>query len=97
RTGGSGSRGGGDGGGAAPEWKRKSEDFRNAMRQARQVSDILAKGGSAKDLPPPSYSENAHYKQCPYCSRRFAPEAADRHIPKCAQTVNKPKPPPKRR
>ena len=34
------------------------------------------------------------YVPCPHCGRTFAPKAADRHIPKCAVTANRPKPPP---
>eukprot|EP00933_Yihiella_yeosuensis_P072937 TRINITY_DN81494_c0_g1_i1.p1 TRINITY_DN81494_c0_g1~~TRINITY_DN81494_c0_g1_i1.p1 ORF type:complete len:353 (-),score=47.12 TRINITY_DN81494_c0_g1_i1:40-1047(-) len=32
--------------------------------------------------------------QCPHCSRYFGPMQAERHIPKCQHTVNRPKPPP---
>jgi len=34
--------------------------------------------------------------ECPYCERRFAETVAERHIPKCRDTVNRPKPAPKR-
>ena len=78
-------------------WKAKSEEFRNAMRQARQVDKVLAAGGTAKDLPPPTYSDNSHLTPCPHCGRRFNADVAERHIPKCATTMNKPKPPPRRR
>lgn len=84
---------------AAPkhDWKAESEAFRRALREARQVDQVLKAGGTAKDLPPPTYSVNPDYVQCPHCQRRFAPEVAKRHIPHCATTVNKPKPPPRRR
>lgn len=45
-------------------------------------------------MPPPPKSENRDYVQCPHCARRFNQTAAERHIPKCKDTVNKPKPPP---
>jgi hypothetical protein len=82
---------------AKSDWRARSEDFRRSMKAARQVDNILKNGGTAKDLPPPTYSDNSHLTPCPYCGRRFNTEAAARHIPSCKNTVNKPKPPPKLR
>ncbi|GET87714.1 hypothetical protein, conserved [Leishmania tarentolae] len=79
------------------DWKAESESFRRALREARQVDQVLKAGGTAKDLPPPTYSTNPDYVPCPHCMRRFAPDVAARHIPRCQNTVNRPKPPPKRR
>lgn len=79
-------------------WRKKHEEFINAIREAKKVQAYLAKGGKLSDLPPPPPSENPDYVQCPHCSRRFNEAAAERHIPKCANMQhNKPKPPQKKR
>lgn len=75
------------------DWRRKHEEFIAAIRSAKQVQVHLAKGGKLSDLPPPPPSENPDYVQCPHCQRRFNSNAAERHIPKCANFQhNKPKP-----
>ncbi len=51
---------------------------------------IQAKGGDLSKLPPPPKSNYDHYVQCKYCGRKYAPEVAERHIPKCATIINKP-------
>ncbi|CAM37983.1 conserved hypothetical protein [Leishmania braziliensis MHOM/BR/75/M2904] len=79
------------------DWKAESVAFRRAIREARHVDQVLKAGGTIKDLPPPTYSINPDYVPCPHCQRRFAPDVAARHIPRCANTVNRPKPPPRRR
>ena len=60
------------------------------MREMRKIKDFQAKGGNLKDLPPPERSNYDHYVQCKYCGRNYAPDVAERHIPKCANIVNKP-------
>ncbi|XP_055551523.1 nuclear pore complex protein DDB_G0274915 isoform X1 [Wyeomyia smithii] len=75
------------------DWRRKHEEFIQAIRAAKEMKAYLAKGGKLSDLPPPPPSENPDYIQCPHCSRRFNQTAAERHIPKCATMLhNKPKP-----
>uniref|UniRef100_A0A1I8P2P7 C2HC/C3H-type domain-containing protein n=1 Tax=Stomoxys calcitrans TaxID=35570 RepID=A0A1I8P2P7_STOCA len=79
-------------------WRKKHEEFINAIREAKKVQAYLAKGGKLSDLPPPPPSENPDYIQCPHCNRRFNESAAERHIPKCANMQhNKPKPVQKKR
>lgn len=74
-------------------WRRKHEEFIQAIRSAKQMKQHLASGGKLSDLPPPPPSENPDYVQCPHCKRRFNQGAAERHIPKCANfQFNKPKP-----
>lgn len=51
-------------------------------------------GGRLADLPPPPASVNPDYVQCPHCGRNYAPAVAERHIPKCVNIQNKPRPPP---
>ncbi|XP_015597996.1 microtubule-associated protein futsch isoform X2 [Cephus cinctus] len=79
-------------------WRKKHEDFINAIRSAKQVQAHLAAGGKLSDLPPPPVSDTSDYIQCPHCGRKFNQSAAERHIPKCETMLhNKPNPraPPK--
>ncbi|NWW02208.1 ZC21C protein, partial [Oreocharis arfaki] len=78
-------------------WKQKHEALIHIVSQARQVQQILAKGGKVSDLPPLPPIENPDYVACSYCGRKFAPRAAERHIPKCKNIKNRPPPPPQRR
>ncbi len=73
-----------------------AEDFVRAIRDAKKVQQYVKKGGNLADLPPPPPSENPDYVFCKHCTRRFAPETAARHIPKCATTFNRPAPPKQR-
>eukprot|EP00796_Vickermania_ingenoplastis_P012506 gene12506-8562_t len=52
------------------DWKTESENLRKCLREARLADQIIKSGGDLRDLPPPSYSENPDYVQCPHCERR---------------------------
>ncbi|XP_074765343.1 zinc finger C2HC domain-containing protein 1C [Athene noctua] len=78
-------------------WRQKHEAFIQTLHQAQQVQQHLSTGGKLSDLPPLPPIENAEYVACPYCRRRFAPQAAERHIPKCKTIKNRPPPPLQRR
>ncbi|NXA98553.1 ZC21C protein, partial [Melanocharis versteri] len=78
-------------------WKQKHEALIHIVSQARQVQQILAKGGKVSDLPPLPPIENSDYVACTYCGRKFAPRVAERHIPKCKNIKNRPPPPSQRR
>ncbi|CAF0872326.1 unnamed protein product [Rotaria sp. Silwood1] len=75
-------------------WKQKHEDFIRSIRYAKQASSYEKSGGRLADLPPPPASMNPDYIQCPHCGRNYAPAVAERHIPKCVNIQNKPRPPP---
>lgn len=76
------------------DWRRKHEEFIQAIRSAKEVQQHLAKGGKLSDLPPPpAASIDPNYIQCSTCKRHFNRAAGERHIPKCANyQFNKPKP-----
>ncbi|XP_005343423.1 zinc finger C2HC domain-containing protein 1C [Microtus ochrogaster] len=74
-------------------WRQKHESFIRTLRHARQVQQVIARGGNPSDLPPILPAENPDYVQCPHCSRHFAPKVAERHIPKCKTNKNRPPPP----
>ncbi|NXN89229.1 ZC21C protein, partial [Bombycilla garrulus] len=78
-------------------WKQKHEALIHIMSQARRVQQTLAKGGKVSDLPPLPPADNPDYVACAHCGRRFAPRVAERHIPKCKNIKNRPRPPPQRR
>uniref|UniRef100_UPI00358DE86D zinc finger C2HC domain-containing protein 1B-like n=1 Tax=Myxine glutinosa TaxID=7769 RepID=UPI00358DE86D len=64
-------------------WRQKHEDFINTIRSAKGVTKALKEG---KPLPPPPPSTiNPDHIQCPYCQRRFAVSAAERHISFCKE------------
>ncbi|XP_027700477.1 zinc finger C2HC domain-containing protein 1C [Vombatus ursinus] len=77
-------------------WRQKHESFIRTLRQARELQQVIARGGNPSDLPPVPPAENPDYIQCPHCSRHFAPKVAERHIPKCKTIKNRPPPPRKR-
>ncbi|NWH80207.1 ZC21C protein, partial [Piaya cayana] len=79
------------------QWREKHKVLIQTLRQARQVQQIISKGGKMSNLPPLPPIENPDYVACPYCRRRFDPRVAERHIPKCKTIKNRPPPPQQRR
>jgi len=69
-----------------------------AIRVARQMKAVESGNGPNKQAILQRLSEQIptvdDRVQCPYCPRKFAQQVAERHIPKCKNIINKPKPPP---
>jgi hypothetical protein len=82
--------------GEVPEWKKRHLDLINNIRYAKKIQQVQEEGGDIRSIEAPKQLINLteEYKQCPYCSRRFNPDVADRHIPRCKDIINKPAPPP---
>jgi len=76
----------------APAWKAEHENFIKNIRFNRKLKDMEARGEDTSNLVAPTIV-NENYVPCPHCSRKFAPATAERHIPKCKNTFNRPKPP----
>eukprot|EP00474_Spongospora_subterranea_P011151 CRZ11609.1 hypothetical protein [Spongospora subterranea] len=68
------------------EWKRRSEELRDALSSARAPAGLKAKGA-----PGGAPKVNTSFIPCPHCQRRFNAKAAERHIPLCSSIVNRPK------
>jgi len=69
-------------------WRSQRQDFLAALRGSRGGGD----GRRAGEGRPARGDEQR--VPCPHCGRRFGQLQAERHIPKCASIVNKPKGPP---
>lgn len=63
------------------------------MKNNWKIKKILEEGGDVSQIPVIP-QENDDYVQCEYCSWKFAPLTAERHIPHCKNMVHRPKPPP---
>jgi len=77
-----------------PKWKRDRDNLRAAMKMARKIKRAQARGEDiskiAFEATPAELDDRV---PCPHCGRKFNENAANRHIPKCAQMQhNKPKP-----
>lgn len=71
----------------AQQWKQKSEQFRNAISQARACGEAEKKGLPMPAAAPsdPSLDDRI---ECPHCNRKFNEDVAERHIPKCKIKFN---------
>eukprot|EP00892_Ulva_mutabilis_P006588 jgi/Ulvmu1/4300/UM002_0021.1 len=70
-------------------WRKQSQELCQAMQASRERR--LNNGESLADMPHIASAPDLSLIPCPHCGRRFNDKAAERHIPSCAITVNKPK------
>lgn len=71
-----------------PDWRKKHEDFVSHLRAAKAVSNHIAKGGKATDLPPMPAVVNDGVP-CPHCNRKFNSYSLERHEPICGKITEK--------
>ncbi|CAM9373377.1 unnamed protein product [Ectocarpus fasciculatus] len=78
-------------GAKSSKWRQQSKQFRDALRQARVVTDAQKSGKSLADLPPPKPSApDPSLIPCPHCGRRFSELAGERHMQHCKNIKAKP-------
>lgn len=81
------------------KWKQQSDALRSAMKASRQIKEAQERGEDISKIKFEATAEEDDDRvACPYCGRKFAEKAAERHIPHCKESMAKKKgPPPVRR
>lgn len=79
-------------------WRQQHNELISSIREAKRY--LRQKNGLSS---PPSYSSSSstvpvepkfdNRVPCPYCDRSYAYDTAEKHIPICAKTMNRPRPP----
>lgn len=78
----------------AANWRAKSGAFRAQVRLNREITRREKAGQSLAGLQAPAPAPELDDRvPCRYCGRKFNRDVAERHIPKCATTLNRPAPP----
>ena len=81
-------------------WRQQHEELISSIREAKRYLQH-------KHNPLRSYESNSYFSSmnkpttpkidnrvpCPYCDRSYAADTAEKHIPICAKTINRPRPP----
>eukprot|EP00873_Tetraselmis_striata_P042469 jgi/Tetstr1/462733/TSEL_007695.t1 len=73
------------------KWRQQSEGLRAAMAANKQVAAVVKAGGKLADIPYVPSAPDPSLVPCPHCGRTYNQTAAERHIPKCASIIAKPK------
>jgi hypothetical protein len=80
---------------AKAKWQREHEAFQASIKAGKQVSEAIKNGVDLRTIPVAALPEELDTRvPCPHCSRKFSKEVAERHVPACKNTKNKPAPPP---
>lgn len=64
------------------------------IQHSKKLKEMEENGEDIKDVKSPDLLPDNDYVQCPHCFRKFAKFTAERHIPKCKNILNRPRPPP---
>jgi hypothetical protein len=72
-----------------PKWKQQHMEF---QRMVRGGGGANGGGVQERSAAAPSYTDS-NMVPCPHCNRTFSDSAAERHIPKCKNIINRPKNP----
>ncbi|KAJ1462949.1 hypothetical protein M885DRAFT_504418 [Pelagophyceae sp. CCMP2097] len=81
-------------------WREQSNAFQAMVRDARRMKAAEQRGVPASRIQPSRAATSAYaslqsdFVPCPHCGRTFSDQAAARHIPQCANIINKPRAPP---
>jgi hypothetical protein len=76
------------------KWRLQHAELIGAIRYARRTAQAQAAGEDIRLLPVPAVSSHTQdYVKCPFCERKFSQNVAERHVPKCRDVINRPKPP----
>lgn len=80
-------------------WREQHANFIANVRNAKKITKFMDAGGDARDIdtqlnlaPTPS-QPTSNMVDCPHCGRSFSELVAERHLPKCKNIINRPKPP----
>ena len=80
-------------------WREQHANFIANVRNAKKISKFMDAGGDARDidkalnLTPAPAPTSMNMVDCPHCGRSFSELVAERHLPKCKNIINRPKPP----